>query len=143
MHRTDRNILLTRAAVVSALVILSGCTFRPNIISATVTQTSRTDATVLVKVARSDAAAIKSNQFYFTIAAVNCEGATNKFPIQPSIGGQPATDFTFPLSDQYIDITGTIPERILNGYNKACVFLEGGSYLKGKIKSNIVPLVRV
>jgi len=141
MFRTDRNALLIRCVVLSALLILSGCTFRPNIISATVSQTSATDATVHVKVARPDAAAIKSKQFYFTIAAVNCEGPANKFPIQPSIGGQPATEFMFPLSGQTVEITGTIPERILHQYTRVCVFLEGGSYFKGKIRSNTVPLM--
>lgn len=131
-----RNLLLIPAA--STIV---ACTFRPEIISAWVQPNSNGDATIYVRLKRQDAATIKRRQLYVAIAVVNCDGDPEKYPIEPYIAGDKVTHFKFPLESKEIDLTGVVPAKIFREYERPCVFLEGGGYFTGKIKTSLAPLI--
>jgi hypothetical protein len=131
-----------RAGLASVfMLMLSACTFHPNIISASVNQSRGEDATVSVLIRSKDAETIKHREIYFSAVVINCSGIENGYPIEPYIMGEKATQFKFPTSTGIIQITGTIPVRILREYNNPCLFLRGGSYIYGKIASSKVQLV--
>jgi hypothetical protein len=122
------------------IFMTSACTFRPNIISATANTTSASDTTIHVLLRKRDASIIKRRQLYFSIVAVNCKDGTGRFPVDPYIAGQSTSEFEFPLSADPIRISGSIPLKIWSDYRQPCVFLEGGGYFTGKIKSSLAPL---
>jgi hypothetical protein len=121
--------------------MLAACTFRPDIISASVRSTSATDATVYVRLKREVASVIKKRQLYFGIIVVNCGTDTDRYPIEPYIGGKNAAEFEFPLPTSVVEVTGNIPLKILREYQRPCIFLEGGGYFTGKMRSASVPLI--
>lgn len=109
--------------------------------SASVHQKTESEATVLVRVRRQDASTIKQKQFYFSIVVINCKGNPNGYPIEPYIAGEKATHFKFDIPAGNVELTGSIPVKILKEYTEPCVFLQGGGYFTGKISSRPAPLV--
>lgn len=125
-----------------ALIAITGCTLRPNLVAAHV---SRVDETEIVEVIlrSSDAQVIKDREIYFSIVVVDCENSQNRFPVQPYVAEQLASNFDFPVEGEFVAVHGSMPRRILVGYPTPCIALQGGSYIFGKIKSAPIPLVRL
>jgi ketopantoate reductase len=117
---------------------LSGCTSRPDIISASFHEIGSRDTEVGVLVRSRDAHAIKSKQLYFSINIYDCKNQADRFPAEPFIAGQRASSFNFPVVGTNTLITGTVPSSIFKRFSKHCLFLEGGGYLSGKLESNSV-----
>jgi hypothetical protein len=84
--------------------------------------------------------AIKRWQIYFSLTVINCEGSPQDYPAEPYVAGERATHFKFSVPDDGAEFTGIIPAKVFKEYRRPCVFLEGGSYLLRKIKSDTVPL---
>lgn len=126
--------------VAIALLLATGCTLRPNLISASADHANDETATVEVVVHSEDAEAIKNREIYFSIVVFDCASDEAPFPIQPHVEGELASVFNFPISSRVVSFQGPIPRRILESYSSPCVFLRGGSYVFGRIKSDSVPV---
>jgi hypothetical protein len=90
-----------------------------------------------------DAKTIRDREIYFSIVVVDCRNHENRYPVRPYIAGMRASDFNFPVAGKLATAQGTMPERILADFPNACVALQGGSYIFGRINSTPVPLVRL
>jgi hypothetical protein len=135
--------LISRTAVAFSLAIiassLAGCRFDPDVFSA---QSHRTgdEEFVRVRLRSSDAETIKRRELYFSLVVFNCTGRADRYPAEAFIGGERASDFRFPTAGASVEVTGRVPAWIYAKYRKPCVFLEGGSYLSGTIKSMQLPI---
>jgi hypothetical protein len=123
------------------VLTLSGCQFRPDPLSA-ISYSENQEVVVRVTLRSADAKTIKSRELYFSLKVINCEGQANGYPAQPLIGNQLTPGFDFPIQGDTVDITGRVPARIFAEYSKPCVFLEGGGYFTGTIKSSAIPIAR-
>jgi hypothetical protein len=132
--------LVKYSLIGGAIVSLAGCTFRPNLVGAHVKKGGDNTKIVEVILTADDAKTIKNREIYFSIVVVDCENHENRFPIMPYVAGTPASNFYFPIAGESVTVQGTIPERILADFPKACVALQGGSCIFGKIDSTPVPL---
>lgn len=103
------------------------------------------DKTEIVEVilTADDAKTIRNREIYFSIVIVDCRNYENRYPVRPYIAGTLASDFNFPIGGEFVTVQGTMPERVLADFPKACVALQGGSYISGKIDSTSIPLVRL
>jgi len=126
----------------AAALSLSGCQFRPVPLSA-LSYNHDQEVVVQVILRSADARTIKHRQLYFSLTVINCNGPANGFPAEPTIGGEPVPNFNFPTHGDTVQVTGRVPARIFANYPQPCVFLEGGGYFTGNIKSSIVPIVRI
>jgi hypothetical protein len=133
--------MLRFVAATLVMFLLSSCSYQPKIADAYVHKNAGEYSTVVVRIKKSVAVNIRDKELYFSMVVVNCQDRANRFPVEPYISGRPATEFKYKVSGEYIDFTGSIPTRILCKYSHPCVFLEGGSYMSGKIKSDIALLV--
>lgn len=124
-----------------ALVAITGCTLRPNLVAAHVKGIGETEI-IEVILRSSDAKAIKDREIYFSIVVVDCENNQYRFPVQPYVAEQLASNFDFSVAGEFVTVHGSMPQRVLVDYPTPCVFLQGGSYIFGKIESAPIPLVR-
>ena len=139
ISRIRRRLLATTIVLGLLLLILDGCHFQPAPVSA-YSHSDGAEQIVDVTIRSSDARTIKRRQFYFSLKIVNCAGPAMGYPARPNIGGDTAGGFDFPINGESVLITARVPAKIFAQYAKPCVFLEGGGYLTGTIKSKIVPI---
>jgi len=132
--------IIKRAVLGTLVVSLVGCTVRPDLVSAHAKKGNDKTEVVEVILSANDAKVIKQREIYFSIVIIDCKNHENRFPIEPSIAGKPASKFNFPITGQFVTAQGVMPERILVDFPKLCVALQGGSYVFGKLDSTIVPL---
>ena len=123
-----------------ALASLTGCTARPSVVSA-YSEALGDRQLVRVLLNPDDASLIRDRQLYFSIVLVECSSRDNRFPAEPYIQGKRASNFTFSTTGKHVEFNAEIPQAIFKQYRSPCVFLEGGSYFHGKIKTDPVPLV--
>jgi hypothetical protein len=72
----------------------------------------------------------------------DCDNESNRFPVEPFISGVKAGQFTFPISPNGVEFTGTIPVSIMHQFRRPCLFLEGGGYVTGRIRSRPALLLK-
>ncbi|HET7125578.1 MAG TPA: hypothetical protein VFI26_00565 [Lysobacter sp.] len=141
----NMGLKFRKAAVIcliaAAALILAGCQFRPDVVSAR-SHSEGQQEVVQVTLRSADAKAIKNRQQYFSLVIINCTGKLERYPAEPTIGGQRASDFHFPTDGETVQIIGKVPAKIFEQYVQPCAFLEGGGYLTGTIKSSVAPIVR-
>lgn len=143
MHKGVGSALLSRSLfLIVGGAALAGCTFRPEIKYAWVDQSTGPDAIIHVRISGQDADIIKRRQLYFSLTVINCKGGPEGYPAEPYISGERATHFNFRSSDNEIEFTASIPVKILQQYHSPCVFLEGGGYFTGKLRSPPMALSR-
>ena len=140
---SDSKQLTRRVLLVAAAASLAGCVVRPHVAAAHVKKGADDTEVVEVVLAASDAKAIKDREIYFSIVVVDCNHPDNRFPIEPSVGGQLASKFDFPITGDVVTVQGTAPEKVFARFPAPCVALQGGSYLFGKLETAPVPLVRI
>ena len=129
------------AGLVGLAIGLSGCEFRPPLLSAVAYNTEE-DVVVYAPLSPSDAATIKRRELYARLIVVNCDGSGDRFPTDPPIEGGRITEHGTAAQGETVQITGRVPAWIYAKYTKPCVYLEGGGYFSGTVKSGIVPVVR-
>lgn len=128
-------VAITKICLLSiTTLVLFGCTFRPHILSAHSYRVGDNEVIELGLHSR-EASIIKKRQIYFSVVVIDCEKNQDRFPIEPYIAGQRATEFKFPITTRDVKITGNMPVNIFVKYPHPCVFLEGGSYFFGNMKS--------
>ena len=132
--------MLKNAMTLAVVIFLFGCTYEPKIVDAYDHRTTAEESVVVVRVETDVARTIKERELYFSIVVLECQDKSKRFPMEPYIHGHLATEFNYSISDNYVDIYGSIPTQILRQYRTPCVFLEGGGYLGGKIESRAAPL---
>lgn len=130
---------MARCLVGGALLALTGCTLRPEILSAE--SSSVGDEEVVTVFLRSaDAERIKNREIYFSVLIVDCAGAPDGFPSEPYTDGERASEFRFSVTGASVAIVTRVPAGIYARYPTPCVFLLGGSYFMGRIESATVPV---
>ena len=122
-----------------AVLAFTGCTTQPKLIAATVEHSGGTQI-VNVTLRAADARLIKSRELYFSIVVFDCKNPDHGLPIEPYVSGQLATRFKFPIEGEFVTVRGSIPSDMHLDFKPACVFLEGGGYLFGKLKSDVIPI---
>jgi hypothetical protein len=132
---------LNRRSKFSLLAVLAftGCTTHLKLIAATVEHSGGADI-VNVTLRAADAKLIKDREFYFSIVVFDCKNPDHGLPIEPYVSGQLATRFKFPIEGEFVTVRGSIPSDMHLDFKPACVFLEGGGYLFGKLKSDVIPI---
>jgi hypothetical protein len=125
--------------LLAAPLLLCACTFRPAPVSA-ISYRAGDYEVVAVNISSADANTIKKRELYFTVVVTECQDGSERYPAESFIGGQRASDFDFSTSGEIIEIVGRVPARIFESYADPCVFLEGGGYLAGKIKSKVAAI---
>lgn len=125
-----------------AVVLLSGCTFRPNLLWA---HSKRVGDKELVDVGirAQDAEVIKRRELYFSLVARDCSNGQDEYPIEPSIAGVAVESFRFPISGDVVEVSGSIPANIFDRYQQACVFVRGGGYVTGRVVSDPIPVSKL
>lgn len=121
-----------------ATTTLISCTSDLKILSASARYLSSEKVELTVRTSSAAASRIKNGQYYFSIVLYDCLMTNEGFPVEPYVGLERATKFTFPTKGQYVQFTGIVPKEIFNEYHEPCVHLRGGGYLTGRIKSNSV-----
>ncbi len=89
---------------------------------------------------KDDAQSIKDREIYFSIVVADCNNLANRFPIEPYISQEPASEFNFPITGDFLIAEGSIPDQDFGGFASPCVSLQGGSYFFGKLESESIPL---
>ncbi len=143
MHTVRRvQHLMIKPVVLAALALsLSGCQFRPEPLAATA-YNEKDEVEVHLTLRAAHALTITRRELYARLTLINCDGSGRGFPASPPIeGGRIPGNSTLP-QDGTVQITARVPTRIYAQYTKPCVFLNGGGYFTGTIKSGMVPIVR-
>ncbi|WP_076588658.1 hypothetical protein [Solilutibacter tolerans] len=135
-------MLATIALLGALLLLLVRCEFQPIPLSA-VSRSEKSEQVIEVTIKSSDARIIKRREFYFSVVIINCSDPVNRYPAHPDIGGDTVGGFNFPIDSESVLITARVPAGIFDQYNDPCVFLEGGGYFSGTIKSKVVPVHQV
>ena len=138
MTDTAKKLSLVSLFCIAAFLLV-GCEFHPRVLSAYAHRVGDSE-TIEVTVSSSDAARIKSRQLYFSMVVASCNGARSSFPVEPYIGERRAAEFDFATAGDDVKITGSMPVSIFEKHDRPCVFLQGGSYFGGKLKSASVPI---
>lgn len=134
------DTLTTIFVLLAVSTLLAGCSLNPSIVSAHSEKlVGHTSVEVLLR--QDDAYAIKERQLYFSIVLVDCANSDNQFPAEAYIQGKRASDFSFSTAETYVGFNAEVPDTIFDQYQNPCVFLRGGSYFRGKIRTDAVPLV--
>ena len=120
---------------------LLGCTFRPTIFSAHSYRVANNEI-IEVHLNSREASVLKARQMYFSLVIIDCEGKKSRFPMEPYIAGQKASEFNFPIISQDVKITGSVPDSIFSQYRKPCVMLEGSSYFSGGMASAPIVIMK-
>ena len=121
--------------------LLSACTFRPSILSAR-SYSSGGNEFIEVRLRSEDALTLKHRQIYFSLVVVDCDGGNDRFPMEPYISGQRATEFKFPVADTAVIVRGSMPAGIYTLYHKPCVLIQGGGYLLSRAESSSIPVIK-
>jgi hypothetical protein len=121
-------------------LVLTGCQFRPNILSASSHRVGN-EVAVQVTLHSVDAKSIKNRQLHFSLVVVNCTGESDRYPAEARIDGQRADEFQFPVDGDTVEMEGRVPAQIFGRYSRPCVLLEGGGYLTGTIRSSMTPII--
>jgi hypothetical protein len=135
-----RNGLLA-CLLVAQVFVLSGCQFRPDLLSATA-HNDNEDVVVQVTLGAADAKTIKLRELYVRLTIINCNSTAGGFPADPPIEGGRIPGFDAPTQNGRVQIMGRVPAHIYAKYSEPCVFLNGGGYFSGTIESTVVPIVR-
>jgi hypothetical protein len=134
---------MLRYLAASALVVgLLGCSYEPRIADAYVEKSAKDGSVVTVRISSDVAKTIKRKQLYVALVVVDCQNKEDRYPVEAYIDGQRASRFKYLTTSDYVDIKGFIPSQVLNEFGRPCVFLEGGSYMLGRIVSGTVALVK-
>ena len=127
--------------LVTSMLVLSGCEFRPDPLSA-VAYNDNEGVVVQVTIRASDADTIKRRELYVRLNVINCDGTGAGFPADPPIEGGRIPGYDAPIQSGTMQITGRVPTHIYAKYSEPCVFLNGGGYFSGTIESSRVRIVR-
>ena len=127
--------------VAAPVVVLSGCQFRPELLSA-IAYDDNEDVVVQVTLNSADANTIKRRQLYARLTVVNCGGKSGGFPADPPIEGGRILGYEVPIQSDTVRISARVPAHIYSKYSEPCVFLRGGGYFSGTIESGVVRIVR-
>lgn len=114
---------------------LCACTSSVRLEGATAVEKGQDSVLVTVHMDESDVSDLSAAEYYYSLVIVDCETGIEIYPIRPFVGEIPASRFSKSNNDK---VSGTIPKRIFLTAKSPCVFLRGGSYFSGKIKSNVV-----
>jgi hypothetical protein len=145
MAAEPRRVLSRVLACTSAmcvLFLLAGCQLKPRILAAT-SANAGDEQVITVTIHARDAKSIRARQLYTWLVVVNCAGGQGRYPSEPSISGQPVSNFRFPVTGNRVDLVARVPATIYARYPQPCALLEGGGYFTGKIKSSIIPIRKV
>ena len=126
--------------MVGLLLFTSGCQFQPHLLAATASNDNE-QVEVQVTLRAADAETIKRRELYVRATLVNCNSAARGFPADPPIEGGRIPGHDGPLHGSTAQITVRVPANIYARYSEPCVFLNGGGYFSGTIKSSKVPIV--
>ena len=132
---------LLSVALVGSMIALSGCQFRPALVSA-VAYNDKEDVVVQVALRPSDATTINRRELYARLTVVNCDGSGSRFPADPPIEGGHIPGVSTVAQGDMVQIIGRVPAWIYAKYSNPCVYLDGGGYFSGTLKSTVVPIVR-
>jgi len=142
--RTARRVqyqMIIPVGLVALALSLSGCQFRPEPLSATA-YNDKEEVVVQLTLRATDALTITRRELYARLTLINCDGSGGGFPAGPPIEGGRIPGYGTPPQDGTVQITARVPTRIYAQYAEPCVFLNGGGYFTGTIKSGMVPIVR-
>jgi hypothetical protein len=140
-HREAQK-LLRPVALASGVLLLGGCQFQPGPLSARSVREGD-DEVVTVQLSGADAETIKKRQLYFSVVVRSCVSKERGYPAESYINGKRASEFTFSTAPGVVEVSGRVPGRIFDSYDRPCAFLRGGAYFTGKILSAPVPIKRV
>ena len=129
----------TAALAIFSAALLAGCKLQPRLLTAQ-SVSSGNEQIVTVSIRANDAKSIKTRQLYSWLVVINCTGRQKRLPLEPYIRSQRVSDFRFPVSGRSIDLVARVPAHIYAQYSQPCVFLEGGGYFTGKLKSSVIPI---
>jgi hypothetical protein len=136
------NRIFASAIILSLVAVLSGCTFKPELLRAEST-ISGSEVVVTASLRSSDARTIKTRQLYFSLVTYECQGDPEGFPAAPYIQGERASTFKFPITGEAVEIVGRVPMAFFSEIKEPCLLLQGGGYFTGKILSAPAPIVPV
>ena len=135
---------MLRLALLVAVGALVGCTYEPKLESAMVKRRDDKVSLVMVPIAKSVAQKIKNDQIYAKIIVDDCRNiGSERYPLETNIGDAVDGSFTFKVDSPIIYLSGVGLNRIIDEYKEPCVYLQGGSYFHGRIRSSVVPLKRL
>lgn len=100
----NRTASLARCTLlgVSAAFSLTGCVLRPHLVSAQVESGSGSHQVIRVALSKDDAQSIKDREIYFSIVVADCNNLANRFPIEAYISQEPASEFNFPITGDFL-----------------------------------------
>jgi hypothetical protein len=127
------------AALVAVILCLTACEFRPALISASAHQEEQ-DILVQVELRSADVQTIRQRELYARLTVLNCDGSGDAFPMDPPIEGGRIPGASTTSQVGTVQITGRVPVWIYAKYSTPCVFLRGGGYFTGTIKSEMAPV---
>lgn len=145
----------SRAVHVSAFLALaillcaqSGCvrTSEVMISNAYATRLPNGQYQVRATLRKPDLVEIVNNEIYSHLVVFDCEREESRYPIEPKIGEIPLSSFSLAeehvagIDSGLIEITGNVPGNVFRRLNRACVKMNGGSYLGREVISNVVSL---
>ena len=125
----------------TAAAMLSSCTFRPAILSAR-SHSSADNEIIEIQLRSDDARTLKDRQIYFSLVVIECDGGKTRFPMEPYISGQRATEFKFPIAEKDVVVTGSMPEKNYALYHRPCALIEGSGYSLSRVASPPIPVVK-
>jgi hypothetical protein len=130
------------------LCVLSGCirTSEVMISNAYATMLPNGQYAVRATLTRRDIIEIVDKEIYSHLVVFDCEREEFRYPVEPTIGEIPLSSFSLAeehvagIHSDTIEIAGNVPGSVLRRFNRACVKMDGGSYLRREVISNVVSL---
>lgn len=119
-------------------ILLSGCTKQVRIFDISV-HTSDDKRIIIAHLSKDDANYLREQEIYAGFLLQSCDDKQNRYPFSAYVDGKRSPEYSKQNSGN-VPFEGEVPNKIFVEFNNPCLAIEGGSYLSGNIKSNIVRL---
>lgn len=119
-------------------ILLSACTREVRIFDVSV-DNSGDNRRIVAHLSKDDANYIRNQEIYAGFLLLSCDDKRNRYPFSARVDGKRSPEY--PEQDRSaVPFEGEVPNRIYAEFDSPCLAMEGGSYLSGSIKSNLVRL---
>lgn len=121
--------------------LLSACTREVRIFDVAVNNGSE-EIRIVAHLSKADANYIRNREICAGFLLLNCDDKQDRYPFDARVDGKESPEY--PKQDRSTVIfDGKIHNKIYAQFDNPCLAMEGGSYLSGNIRSNMIRLDRI
>ena len=129
--------MLTRLTATLCVFSCCGCSYTAQIRTAESELLRENTVQITAHLTNEQLQIFANKELYLSMVLLECDDRREIYPMAVYIDGRPQEEFGDTSSNT---ITGLIPRMIYDRVRSPCVSISGGSYIRGKVSSNIVPV---